>query len=170
MWSEQEPDCDKPGWPAGSAQHRAALLRGCKAKPWASPPVKCLHGSREVRCGFSPLVWGRKGRAPSCSRRAGLSAQLCHKAKEEEERRCYGDPPAPGRSLLRVIAHLSSKSYYYPHFPGDKTKALWQEAICHHWQKWGHPGAPGPPVGTGYSTCFSGHLSLAESYLNFELL
>lgn len=68
-------------------------------------------------------------------------------------------PTSTGRSLLRVTAHLSNKSYYYLHFPGDKTNALLQEAICHHCQKWGHPEALGPTVGTGYSTCFSGHLS-----------
>lgn len=41
-------------------------------------------------------------------------------------------PTSTGRSLLRVTAHLLSRSCYYPHFPGNNTEALLREALCHH--------------------------------------
>lgn len=71
---------------------------------------------------------------------------------------CYREPAA-GTLTMRVIAHLPSRSCDYLQFPWDKTEALLQDTLRHHYQKWGHPAAPGPATGPGYSTCFSRHLS-----------
>ncbi|XP_042768062.1 collagen alpha-1(I) chain-like [Panthera leo] len=81
--SEQEPDSDKPGFPARSTQHLAALLGACKSKPQASRPVK--PGSSTAGGGYGPRAPGGEHPPDSYEARGHAPADHLH-------RTCRGSP------------------------------------------------------------------------------